>query len=403
MIDLVLCASGRDEVRIVHDLAQAPASGIRVVRRCADLAETRAVLAAGIGDIVLIDLGVRGLTRETLAELHQAGSAVIGLRSQPDAPGGTSLGLRTVLDAAAPTEQIIETIRQALAEPDGTPEADAWTQDHQEPDGPPSRILAVWGPSGAPGRSCVAMNLAAATAARGLRTVLVDADTHAPSLVQMLGILEEAPGLVAACRAADRDRLTPETLEHSLTVVNDALAVLGGIGVAGRWPEASGPALSVLWRALRSRGGLIIIDCAAPLAEDEDLSYDTIAPQRNAATLSALRACDTVLAVTSADPISLTRLVRERERLAEVTHAPVHVLVNRRSEAVSEHRLHSVLAERFPCASLQSLPEDTRTAHRALWEGALWQETAPRSALSRAVRELAASDALSGGLATVEH
>lgn len=403
MIDLILCASGRDEVRIVHDLAQTPTCGIRVVRRCADLAETRAVLAAGIGDVVLIDLAVRGLTRETLAELHRPSSAVIGLRSEPDTQGGTSLGLRTVVESTAPTEEIIATILRAVEEPAAAPEVEGWTQDHQEPDGPPARIIAVWGPPGAPGRSSLAMNLAAATAARGIDTVLVDADTHAPSLVHMLGILDEAPGLVAACRAADRDRLSREALEQALTAIDEHLMVLGGIGVAGRWPEVSGPALSVLWRALRSRGGLIIVDCAAPLAEDEDLSYDTIAPQRNAATLSVLRACDIVLAVTSADPVSLTRLVRERERLAEVTAAPVHVLVNRRAEAVSEHRLHSVLAERFPCASLQSLPEDSRTAQRALWEGALWQETAPRSPLARAIRELASSEVLSGGLVAVEH
>ena len=61
MIDIVLCASGSDEVRIVHDLAVDRDRSARVVRRCADLAETLAVTAAGIGDVVLIDVTVRGL------------------------------------------------------------------------------------------------------------------------------------------------------------------------------------------------------------------------------------------------------------------------------------------------------------------------------------------------------
>ena len=62
MIDVVLCASGSDEVRIVHDLAMDRTRPARVVRRCADLTETLAVVTAGIGDVVLIDLSVRGLS-----------------------------------------------------------------------------------------------------------------------------------------------------------------------------------------------------------------------------------------------------------------------------------------------------------------------------------------------------
>ena len=398
MIDLVLCASGSDEVRIVHGLAQHTAD-IRVVRRCADLAETRAVVTAGIGDAVLIDLSVRGLSRTELSDMLQAGTPVIGLRTGDEATlGSTSLGLRHVLNVDASIELIAETLLSAVHGSAEPTQAEPWVQPSDEPSGPPSRVVAVWGPAGAPGRSSVAMNLADRTAARGVPTVLVDADTHAPALMQMLGVLDEAPGLIAACRAAERDLLTAESLEGALTVLGPDLTVLGGIGVAGRWSEVSSAALSVVWNALRARGGLIIIDCASALAEDEDLSYDTIAPQRNAATLSALRAADVILAVAGADPVSLTRLVRERDRLAEVATAPIHTIVNRRTDVVTEHRLHAVLTERFPCASLQSLPYDARTTHRAQWEGATWHEIAPRSPLSKAVEELAAADVLSGDL-----
>ncbi len=63
---------------------------LRVVRRCADLAETLAVVAAGIGDVVLIDLGVRGLGRDPLTALL-SDAAVVGLR------GGASDASRTTL------------------------------------------------------------------------------------------------------------------------------------------------------------------------------------------------------------------------------------------------------------------------------------------------------------------
>src|SRR5690606_7661228 len=59
-------------------------------------------------------------------------------------------------------------------------------------------VVVVWGPHGAPGRTSLAIALAAEFAAAGLRTVLADADTHAASVAPSLGLLDEAPGFAAA-------------------------------------------------------------------------------------------------------------------------------------------------------------------------------------------------------------
>src|SRR5262249_54584000 len=62
------------------------------------------------------------------------------------------------------------------------------------------RTIAVWGPAGAPGRTTVAVSLAAALARRGLRTTLVDADPYGGSVAQHLGVLDEVSGLLSAAR-----------------------------------------------------------------------------------------------------------------------------------------------------------------------------------------------------------
>src|SRR5699024_2575898 len=51
-------------------------------------------------------------------------------------------------------------------------------------DGPdePCRVVAVWGAPGAPGRTTLAVNIAAEAAALGVATIVVDADTEAPSM-----------------------------------------------------------------------------------------------------------------------------------------------------------------------------------------------------------------------------
>lgn len=51
-----------------------------------------------------------------------------------------------------------------------------------------SRIVAVMSGKGGVGKSCVAVNLATALAGGGLRTGLLDADLHGPSVAQMLGL-----------------------------------------------------------------------------------------------------------------------------------------------------------------------------------------------------------------------
>ncbi|GAB4095701.1 P-loop NTPase [Brachybacterium horti] len=392
MIDLVLCASGADEVRIVHDLAQDGDHDVRVVRRCADLAETAAVVGAGIGQAVLLDLSVRGLGRDVAAGLLEH-VAVIGLRAET-APEQTSLGLRQVVDAGAPIDEILAAISAAI---DGEETAEPWTQDPVLDDAPEGgRVVVVWGPAGAPGRSTLALNLAAEAARAGRDTVLVDADTYGPALGQLLGVLDEAPGIVAACRAFDRDTLDSRTLDALLPVVQPRLRLLSGIGVPSRWAELGRSSLDGLWRALSRRGELVIVDVAAPLEEDEELSYDTAAPQRNWASLTAIQRADAVIATATADPVSLTRLLRENDRLRDLGVRELHVVVNRMGSPVPGDRVKELLGTRMPMTSLHLLPDDPGACRTAVWDGALLAESSPRSPLRRALRDLAASPALQG-------
>ncbi|MDN5821017.1 MAG: P-loop NTPase, partial [Brachybacterium sp.] len=258
------------------------------------------------------------------------------------------------------------------------------------------RLIAVWGPAGAPGRSTIAVNLAAEAAAAGRETILVDADTYGPAQSQMLGVLDEAPGLVAAARAHDRDTLDEETMESLLPQVQPQLRLLSGIGVPGRWAELRRTTLDGVWDVLARRGDLVIADISSVLEEDEELSYDTAAPQRNAAAISAVEAADAVIAVVAADPVSITRLLRDQARLVELGVTELHVVVNRVGAPVSGEQLRDLIASRLSLTSLNLLPDDPGACRAAAWDGALLAESAPRSALRRGLRDLAASAAVQG-------
>lgn len=263
-------------------------------------------------------------------------------------------------------------------------------------------MVVVWGPPGAPGRTTLALELAA-DLARGTQVgevLLVDADTHAPGLGQHLALLDDASGLVAAARSADEGRLDVAALARCAREVRPGLRVLTGIGRADRWPEVRSGAFEATLDAARKLARVTVVDVASSVEDDEVLSYDTRAPQRNAVTLAALRAADLVVVVGGADAVALQRLVRGVDLLdAAAPGVPQVLALNRaRRTAAREAELRET-AERHLSRSVDVvLPEDRGVVDRALLTGepVVWQ--APRSALAKRVVDLRAAVLSRGGL-----
>lgn len=367
-VRVLTAVAGAAEAPLVSGLRTQP--GVDVVRRCADLPDLLAAAAAGLGQVAVVSADLRGLDGDALDRLRSAGCAVVALADPGDAAAGQRLGrlgvswttsdapaadvAAHVLAAHAAVVQVRTIGGRSLEEPDGSavPQSpDPTLADpraalprptraaaHRAADrrdagdgGPPhpGAIVTVWGPAGAPGRTTVAVGLASELAMSGRSALLVDADTSASSIAQALGLLDEASGLVSACRAADRGMLDALALAELAPLVADRWRVLTGLPRAARWPEIRGGALTAVLTEARSVASWTVVDVAACLEQDEELAYDTAAPRRHAATLAALTASDVVVAVGSADPVGLQRLVRGLQDLAEVTGVRPVVVVNR--------------------------------------------------------------------------
>jgi MinD-like ATPase involved in chromosome partitioning or flagellar assembly len=255
------------------------------------------------------------------------------------------------------------------------------------------RVVAVWGPTGAPGRTTIAVTLATELAGLGIPTVLVDADTYGGSVAQALSFLDEAPGIAAATRAADQGTLDLPTLARMAPTVTGGLRVLTGIPKAERWPEIRPAALQRVLTVCRSLGQVVVVDCGFNLEEDEELSYDTMAPRRNAATLTTLAVADEVVVVGGCDPVGLQRLVRGLQELGTVQAPAPTVCVNRvRPGAVGSHperRVSEALSRFAGVTDVLFVPDDPAALDTALLEGRALAECAPQSPVRPAVRAIA--------------
>ncbi|MEO6413675.1 MAG: hypothetical protein ABIO48_13900 [Pedococcus sp.] len=378
-------------------------AGYTVARRCADLPDLLAAAAAGYGQVALVSGDLRALDRPALHELASHGVEVAGVVAPGDDVGERrlrQLGLTVVLRADLASHEIddaldsLDSRASLVADEVLTPTADL--------DDPETivnaRVIAVWGPTGAPGRSTVALNLAAELA-RSAPTLLVDCDTYGSSVAQSLGLLDEAPGVAAAARAADQGALDRAALARIAPEVVPGLRVLTGIPRAERWTELRAPSVAHLLTVARQLSQFIVIDCGFAIEDDEELSYDTLAPRRNAATLTALESADDLLVVGAADPIGLQRLVRAVQDLAAVPSPTPRIVVNRvRASAVGsrpERRIADALGRFAGMEDVTYLPWDQVSLDGAMFAGKSLAEFAPQSELRRAIASLTTPYAVS--------
>jgi Flp pilus assembly CpaE family ATPase len=173
--------------------------------------------------------------------------------------------------------------------------------------------------------------------------------------------------------------------------------VLTGLSDPRRWPELRASGLEVVLSLGRWLADVTVIDCGFSLEDDDELGYEAITAGRNAATLTALRSADRVVAVGSADPVGISRLIRELPRLAEVLEPGaserVLVVANRLREGLIPGdplgQVRQALARHAGTPVFAGVPLDTAAADAAHGRGELLSEAAPGSRLQAACAALA--------------
>lgn len=367
--------------------AEARRHGHEIVGRAGSAAELDTLIADERPDAAVVVSSPQYLTSRTvsLSDDH-AVRLVVLVGDDVERRHAASLGLHETVDAAsdwAPIDPLLRGPRPTL-----------------EAVAPRARrgvVIAVWGPAGSPGRTTLAIGIAAELAALGHDVALADVDTHAASVGPTLGMLDESPGFAAACRLAGAgalDRAELERVGQRHDAPTGGFWVLTGIARADRWPELSGDRVASVIRECRSWVDYTVLDIAASLESDEEIVSDLFAPRRNAAAVTALHEADRLVAVGSGDPVGMSRFLRAYPDAIDISRAgAATVVVNRvRASAIGLNpgdQVRRTLSRFGGIEAPMLVPEDRSAVDGAVLSGRTLPELSPRSPARQAIRDLA--------------
>lgn len=333
--------------------------GLTLVRRCVDVADLLATAATHRVDAALLAVDSPGLDGGVIERLID-----LGVRPCAVEADGTRLGI----DHTVRLGEIATIGAQPVpARPTGTRSGS---------------LVAVWGPTGAPGRSTLAVSLAAAASAGDQRTVLVDADAYGGSIGQLLGVLDDVSGVMAACRDANRGQ--PEAVASHLLSMGPQWNLLTGVPRADMWHHLRPDALETVLRTLRSDHDLVIVDCGFGLEASGS------GPSRDQVTRRMLDIADEVVVIGRADPVGLARLVRAVSDAGPWTRPPRIVLNGfRPTLGWSEREVSATVRDLTGHTPWVFLPQDGPGHDLALLTGRPLREVVPTSGYVSRVERLA--------------
>ncbi|MFD1860869.1 hypothetical protein EHW97_14185 [Aeromicrobium camelliae] len=365
MIAVAVAAGGASwEAGVLEEIERSAA--LTLARRCVDAADLLALRDTGRAQVAVVDPQLGGLDMDAVSRLREGGIAVVGLGEVVP-----ELGIVSAVQPGALDELAREDLRRSVRAP--------------VKERPTSPVIAVWGPTGAPGRTSVAVELAASLS-RHASTVVVDVDPHGGAVAQALGLLDEVSGLVAACRSANAGR--PDEVDAAVTAVAPQLEVLTGLPRADMWTQVRPAALHAVLDRLAATHDLVVLDTG--FGNEGAVGPG---PARDQATIAALDRADVTVVVGRAEPLGLARLLRCLDD-GSPWSAPPWVVVNhvRSSLGWSDGEIAAMVREVSGHPVRAFLPEDAHAHDTAALHGIPVREAAPTSPwvarIDRLAREL---------------
>jgi MinD-like ATPase involved in chromosome partitioning or flagellar assembly len=378
---VTLTGDSEQEAVLARSLTFRP--DIELLLRCVDRIELLGAVRSGGVDAVVSVGAPTWFDRQEADEAARAGIRIVGVVSRPlDADRLASLGA-SLVPWDAGVEEIIERCRNGELSPRMLPST--------QPTVPTGRLIAVWGPKGAPGRTTIAIELAAELSSAERSTLLIDGDPYGGDVLQLLGIAEELPTIVWAARMAAKDELDAARLAIDLRRAGRVGPILlPGLPRAELWADVSEYGWQQLMTVARAAFRRTVCDVGFCL-EANVTPYQNGAAGRNRMAREAVRNADHVVAVCRADPVGIKNFLWSFDEVKELVDHDTIVVVANRVRSGHEREVGNIIKRylgKRPAAYVPDRPQDVA---RAVMAGVPIKTTRAGSDISVAIRGLAAS------------
>ncbi len=347
--------------------------------RCVDRVDALAAVRSGSADVILA-VGIPSwFDFQCVEEARRARIRLFGIAADPIEVEM----LETAGFEVLPRERELDELPNHLAAPDAPPLL------RMEPMPKSGKLIAVWGAKGAPGRTTIAVELAAVLAELEPATLLVDADLYGGDVLQMLGVVDELPGIVTVARMGARGELAdPGWVAELRRSGPRGPAVLPGLLRADLWDGVSAFGWTEVLRAVSVAFRFAVCDVGFCL---ERARGTAPGPGRNDIALATVAAADHVVAVVRADPVGIRSFLWALSDAAEVIPREKLLLVANRVRRGEEAEVRSLIGRHVGRAPFALVPDRPDHALPAVWRGEPVTRVDPGSPIAVEARRIAAA------------
>lgn len=357
---------------------------VELVLRCLDRVELLAAIRGGDLDAIVSVGAPDWLDARCVAEAADRSTTLVALAEDDWERERLAGRAGAVLSKDASIDEIVE----RCSAPGGPPARGAYSS---QPSVPRGELIAVWGPKGAPGRTTVAIELAAELAACDRDTLLVDGDPYGGDVVQLLGVVDELPTIVWASQMAAKEELDAARLSLDLRRAGrNGPVLLPGLVRAELWAEIS----EFGWRQLLTVALASFAYSVCDIGFCLEASRAVVAAAgegRNMIARTTVAEAHRVVAVCRADPVGIKSFLWAAEELRRLVDLDRVLVVANRVHPSEQQDVAEVLRKHLgkrPIAYIPDRPSDLVKAVRA---GMAVRDNTPGSDIAPAVRSLAAA------------
>jgi MinD-like ATPase involved in chromosome partitioning or flagellar assembly len=198
--------------------------------------------------------------------------------------------------------------------------------------------------------------------------MLLDLDTHAPALNQLLPLGEASAGLAGAARLIRQGRFNTEQLDRLSANIKHGrtnFKLLPGLPISSRWPEVTPDTVRQLVSICSQNFDVVIADVASDL--EDSLTKPDTPTNRNAATRAALEISTQVIVCLAGSQLSISRYLNDFAALNELQKTR-RLIINRSEpkqqlataiRSLTKERIDAVIPNDEPALELaesQKLP-----------------------------------------------